>query len=447
MDSQQKVVPLSCPLSSLLVICFATLLTIGIGNQVMAEMIPTAWEWNGHLWHGSSFKLDNSTAGSLQSDMVSAANNYHNSTVLTFLSSTNYALNESLWRGGIGYGRTVSIVHEAIQWGTNPQWSSPPTGLSSLPGSGTVQTLVNYRVGNVLVQGVWRSNQGWSREVPIVNNVVQWGSAPSWTGPIGIGGLPGSGDIQAHGDYAAGNYVIQSIWRSNQGWSRNVPIIGGVPQWGQAGSWSGPISINTLPGAGDIQAQDNYVVSNTYWQIIWRSNVQYTRYAPIINGSVDFGAASNWLITTAQENLPGSGSVQAQGNYVLISTGTNTGFLPPHVIRSEEANYGFVGFHAYTMPISQTGLYCYWTTVPTGSCNKTDRRAYSARILYNTYYDYPPRAWLSRHEMGHVFGLYHPPCTDPYTVMFETSCYQPVGPHPWPTTLQADEISYINSTY
>ena len=200
-----------------------------------------------------------------------------------------------------------------MQWtGANP-WSGP-IGLSGMPGSGSVQTQVNYRSGNDLYQSIWQSNSGYFRTVPIVNDAVQWGSASGWTGPIGIGSMPGSGDMQAHGDYAVGNTLVQAIWRNNWGYSRNVPIVGGVVLWGEAGTWSSPLSISTLPGSGDMQATDNYVGGNTYWQSFWRSNVQYTRYAPIINGVVRFDQVSAWSVTTAQENLPGSGSVQAQGN-------------------------------------------------------------------------------------------------------------------------------------
>lgn len=224
---------------------------------------------------------------------------------------------ESAWRGNWGWSRTVAIdASGAIQWASAGAWTGP-ISIGGLPGSGDMQSEVNYRVGDNLVQGVWRSNQGWTRNIPIVNGVIQWASAPAWSGPISINGLPGSGDMQAHGDYAVGNTLIQAVWRSNQGWSRNAPIVNGVVQWGQAGSWSGPLSISTLSGSGDMQAQDNYVIGNTYWQIIWRNNTQWTRSAPIINGVVRFDLATLWSNTTSQENLPGSGNVQAQGNYVF----------------------------------------------------------------------------------------------------------------------------------
>ena len=427
--------------TTLLVIGTAALLTIGIGHRVQAQMAPAAWIWGGHLWNYSTFKLDNSTARSMTEYMIWAGNDYSSNTDLNIRNPSYSHLYANLWRGDEGRARTVSIVNGAIQWNSAPAWSNP-IGINTLPGSGSIQTQVNYRLGNDLYQSIWQSNYGYFRTVPIVNNVVQWNSASAWSNPIAISGMPGSGNMQAHGDYAVGNTLMQAIWRGNQGWSRSVPIVNGVVQWNQAGAWSGPININTLPGGGDIQATDNYVVGNTYWQSLWRSNVQWTRYAPIINGSVEFGQASDWWITTSQENLPGSGSVQAQGHYVLVP-GTVAGTLPPEAIRAEERNLGATGYHGLAMPMDAEGWLCYIVTFPTGFCNMTNDRATSARILFSTYYGYPNQHYLARHEMGHVFGLYHPSeidCPLPLTVMYVPSC-------PQLPTLQQDEINWINWTY
>jgi len=251
------------------------------------------------------------------SSYVDIYNEYDVDPIPGTFSWTLRELNETIWRGNQGWTRPVAVDNNGnIQWGIAESWSGPD-GLSSLPGSGTLQTQVNYRVGNTLVQGIWRNDQGWTRNVPIADDVIQWGSAPAWSGPISISSMPGSGSMQAHGDYAVGNTLVQGVWRNNQGWTRDVPIVNGVIQWGQAGAWSGPISIGGLPGSGDMQVQDNFVTGNTYWQVIWRSNQQYTRSVPIVNGVIQWGQASGWSNTTAQEDLPGSGTVQTQANFVF----------------------------------------------------------------------------------------------------------------------------------
>jgi hypothetical protein len=111
-------------------------------------------------------------------------------------------------------------------------------------------------------------------------------------------------------------------------------------------------------------------------------------------------------------------------------------------------------YQAYTNPYNAEGFLCYvFQGVPTGSCNTTDQRAASSSIQFNTLVQpWSNLLWLTRHELGHVFGLFHPTdCQNPavpLTVMFETGCYLPHGgTRPMPTILQADEINWINNTY
>jgi len=227
-------------------------------------------------------------------------------------------LNESIWRNSKGYERAVMVdATDSIQWLEGSSLWSDPININTLPGSGALQTQANYRIGNNLIQSVWRDNEGYFRYVAIVNDVIQWNSAPEWSGPVALNSLPGSGSIQAHGDFVAGNTLWQAHWRNNEGYARSVPIVNNSPQWSSASSWNGPISINTLPESGSIQAQDNFVVNDTVWQVIWRNNKQHSRSAPIVNGAVDWNQASSWTETTAQESLPGSGTVQTQANYIF----------------------------------------------------------------------------------------------------------------------------------
>ena len=426
-------------ISTILIISVAALLTIAIGSKVKAAV---AWQ---HLWNYPTFRIDTSLAGTMAQDAIDAGGNYSGTTDLT-MSTALGSLYEAIWRNDQGWSRSVATDPTgAILWGSAPTTWAGPISISGMPGSGIMQSAANYRVGNTLVQSMWRGNQGWYRYVPIAFDVVQWVSAPGWSGPVSISTMPGTSDMQAGGDYVVGNNLIQALWRNNQGWWRSVPVVNGSIQWPQATAWGGPININTLPGSGDMQAQDNYSIGDTYWQITWRNNVQWTRHVPIVNGTVRFDLASGWSVTTPQEYLPGSGSVQTQGSYFLPSPSTQA--VPGlAAIRPEEYDWGVTGYIGYTYPLNSRGnCYVYiFPQVATGNCNTTTQKATMARILLNTHYGpYPNRDWLMRHEMGHVFGLWHPPCTSPYTVMYETGCYGGV----YPETLQPDEINWINATY
>lgn len=381
-------------------------------------------------------------AGSAGTASINAQNDYSNNTDLNYASSV-FDLKEAVWRGNQGWSRDVQLTtNGTIMWWLYPGWSGPAS-ISSIPGSGDLQAQVNYRVGDVLVQGFWRGNQGWTRDVPIVRDVVQWGSAPPFAGPINIGGLPGSGDMQAHGDYAAGSTIIQAIWRSNQGFARNVPIVNGVAQWGQASAWNwnNPISINTLPGSGDMQAQDNFAIYNVYYQTIWRGGQQYRRTVPIVNNVVEFGQASTWTNGTADENLQGSGSVQAQGNYVIDWRSDINPDFRRGEIRIRESNFGPTGWHgaANMYFVSQSGATTGCYDAPS-DC--TARSVDSGYVRINTHYaSRPSNEYLVRHELGHVFGLAHQLCSEANSVMYVPSCGG------LPTVLQQDEKDWIDANY
>ena len=171
--------------------------------------------------------------------------------------------------------------------------------------------------GNILTQGFWRGNQGWYRTVPIVNGDLDWASASAWSGPISINTMPGSGSMQAQENIITGNTMTQGVWRGNQGWYRTVPIVNGVIDWNSASPWYGPISISTMPGSGSMQAQSSTISGSTLTQGIWRGNQGWYRTVPIVNGIIDWNSASPWYGPISISTMPGNGDMQAQTGYVL----------------------------------------------------------------------------------------------------------------------------------
>ncbi|MCL4264494.1 MAG: hypothetical protein KJ069_14820 [Anaerolineae bacterium] len=260
---------------------------------------------------------------------------------------TGNRVEQAIWRNNQGWTRMVPVVSGQPDWNNASAWSGP-TGTGTLPGSGNVEVLAGYVVGSTLHQGLWRGNQGWSRTVPIVNGAVNWGGASTWSGPVSATTLPGSGTVQSLGGYRLGNILYQSLWRGDQGWTREVPVVNNQPDWNNASAWSGPVNISNLPGSGSINSQADFIIGNTLWQSVWRGNQGWMRTVPIVSGVVNWGGASNWSGPTNINTLPGSGDMQAQDAYYLLSGGggllptgnTTTAYVPP----------------TYTAPPAQPGL-------------------------------------------------------------------------------------------
>lgn len=218
---------------------------------------------------------------------------------------------QSLWRGNEGWYRTVPVEGTYVDWEAASDWAGP-LSLDGLPGSGAMQSQSGFVAGSAHWQSLWRRDRGWYRTVPVVNGDPDWSNASGWGGPVTLAGLPGSGSMQSQSDFVAGSTLWQSIWRGDQGWYRTVPIVGGQVQWGSAGGWRGPVSLAGLPGSGSLQAQSDYVLEDQIlYQTIWRSNIGYTRHVPIIDGVVQWALASDWGDLLGATELPGSGTVQA----------------------------------------------------------------------------------------------------------------------------------------
>lgn len=207
-------------------------------------------------------------------------------------------------------GLGAPVYSGASAWGG-------PWSLSTLPGSGTLQAQDDYVIGSSIAQDIWRGGQAWSRTIPLTGDVPDWGNASSWSGPYSTSGLPGSGDIQLLGNFVVGTTLYQEFWRGNLGYRRTVPIVGGVVQWGSAGSWSSAIALSTFPGSGTIQTLDFSLIDNVVSQNIWRGNQGWTRTIPLdSNGAPNWGAASSWAGPWSVSALPGSGDMQSASDFV-----------------------------------------------------------------------------------------------------------------------------------
>jgi hypothetical protein len=79
-------------------------------------------------------------------------------------------------------------------------------------------------------------------------------------------------------------------------------------------------------------------------------------------------------------------------------------------------------------------------------CNTTDKKAVSATIYFNNLRGvFAPidRYWVTRHELGHVFGMAHMPCTY-QSVM---APFEDCGIAPTSFVLRTYDIALINNWY
>ncbi len=190
------------------------------------------------------------------------------------LAHTNFVLggeayfHEHLWRDNQG---TSEGWIRCIGPGKPGNWEGP-YGLTGLPGTGEIQTLDCFVLGNYIHQSYWRNNVGYYRTIPIIDDEPDWGAASGWTVmQINEIGLPSwsTGDIQSHGSFVWKDVLYQGIWRGDDGFARKVPISGDVVLWDDASDWSDPpITLYEYPGCGSMQAQHDYVGHKTppWWK-------------------------------------------------------------------------------------------------------------------------------------------------------------------------------------
>jgi len=237
-------------------------------------------------------------------------------------SSEPTKLVQVIWRGDREYQRRIPIDGAGNpSWGAARGWV-PVRKHYDLTGLGNVQAYnVTTFPNRVMQEAVWRGDVGHYRNIPLnPGGMPNWKAAGAW-GSVSLSSVPGTGSYQAQDDFVYGSdqAMMQSIWRSDVGYYREVPLLNGSPNWSQAGGW-GVASISGNPGSGSMQAQDAIIYPNrqTMMQSIWRGDAGYYRTVPMdAYGRPNWGATSAWSAPSSLSAMPGagSGSILAQSNY------------------------------------------------------------------------------------------------------------------------------------
>lgn len=229
------------------------------------------------------------------------------------------------WRGSEGRTRQVPVIDGVPDFSQVQPWSSATT---ALPGSGSLHALAYVAVGSTMYQELWQNNTRWTRSIPIVGGIVQDGSGTLWLSGLSqfsFGTMPDTSpplpalDVQVNNFYVLCTTLKQQFWRNDKGFYRDIPITSGVPQWGSAGAWQGPVSLSAITvGSGSLQAYSVYRVGDHLTQTVWRNNLGYYRDVPLSGCSENWGSATAWNTTGIPlTSLLGSGDMRGQDNYEL----------------------------------------------------------------------------------------------------------------------------------
>lgn len=237
---------------------------------------------------------------------------------------------QSVHRGNQTHYRFVNIKNNQIKWSEAGDWAAftvtaanPSYWWGALPGSGDIQAQAEVRIGDQYLVSFWRGNEEHRQFIPIQGNVLQWDQS-SWSGAISIDSLDiGAGDMQAYGLWRFGNKLMQDVWRDNVGYSRSFSIDNNdVVDWLKPGNWSEPIDISALPGSGDMQSMNNYIIGDSLYQDYWRGGEGRSRTVPIIGGEVQWTPEPEWSDPVQVSALPGTGDFHASSTSACFIEGS-----------------------------------------------------------------------------------------------------------------------------
>ena len=213
--------------------------------------------------------------------------------------SPSAQLYDVIWRGDSGYFRVVPLgATQLPDWGNATAWA-PLWTVADLPGQGDVQTLGLTVLQGAISQGIWRGDMGYSRSIPFsASGTPDLGNASAWSAPLSLSDIEGSGALTAQSGFVDSTHLHQSYWRGGMRYARRVPLLSdGAPDWANGEAWqSGDAS--ALPGSGDVHAESIAALPGAVLlQTIWRGDLRYRRSGPVDAqkpAALDEAQASAW---------------------------------------------------------------------------------------------------------------------------------------------------------
>ena len=163
----------------------------------------------------------------------------------------------------------------------------------------------------------------------------------------------------------------------------------------------------------------------------------------------DFSLPFKWdtdVTITVESRIPQSAHVHSAADDYDDNTDLTVKRCSPDSECGNVIHYD--GYYGPSEPVAWASPYSYSVKCTndehelTGYCNETNHKVDFAYIYYNTHYTYDDLlvAVLARHEMGHVWGLNHTPCSVA-SVMKPGTCQNQYG------NLQQHDKNDVNAKY
>ena len=196
-------------------------------------------------------------------------------------------------------------------WGNPAGAQTSSACQTSLPAgsSGQIRSYTTYVIANQLREAIWRGTNGYVRNVPLnADGTVNWAGAPAWSWCCSNSAPPEAQDV-----YIVGNTYRQNVWWSASNcieYSRALDNTGNP-----SGNQTERTCQTTLPAgsSGSIQTYAVHVTEQYLHEALWRGGRGYVRDVPLNDNNTDV----NWAAAPAWHHCCTATAPEAQGAYVL----------------------------------------------------------------------------------------------------------------------------------
>jgi hypothetical protein len=105
------------------------------------------------------------------------------------------------------------------------------------------------------------------------SGLPDWNAVYSWKETKDLSSLPGSGTIQSLSERIVGSSMYRTLIRGDRMYSQLVPIgVKGLPDWTKAGAWSETKDLSSLPESRNIQELTQISIDSSLYRTLLANN-------------------------------------------------------------------------------------------------------------------------------------------------------------------------------